>query len=423
MVHGLPNIELSDRVCEGCVIGKQFHLPFPSISSWRANSPLQLVHTDICGPKEPYSFGGNKYYITFIDDFSRKVWVYFLKEKSAALAVFKQFKALVEIESNCKLCTLRSDRGGEYTSNAFQVFCRDNGIRHQLTTAYTPQRNRIAERKNRTILDMARTLLKEKNLPKQFWAEAVACSAYLLNRCPTKSVKYMTPQEAWSGHKPSVGHLKIFGCLAYAQIPESKRKKLDDRSQKCIFVGYSEESKAYKLYNPLTHKLVVSRDVIFDEAETWDWSNDKDMNESSIFHEDVAAQSPSTAVIANQTSPAATTTTELSSTTQSFPQSVPPSHNASSSNSSSSTESNSSSPPPKMRSLQDIYSTTEEVEEEATNLFCLYADHEPINFEQAVTEDCWKTAMEEEMMAINKNDTWELSKLPPNQQAIGVKWV
>ncbi|KAM1597308.1 hypothetical protein ACFX1Z_032224 [Malus domestica] len=144
------------------------------------------------------SYGGNRYFITFIDDFSRKTWVYFLKEKSAALRVFKEFKALTEAKSNHKLVAVRSDRGGEYTSNDFQAYCKEQGIRHQLTTAYTPQQNGIAERKNRTILDLTRSMLKEKNLLKELWAEAVACSIYLLNRCPTKSVKKMTPQEAWS---------------------------------------------------------------------------------------------------------------------------------------------------------------------------------------------------------------------------------
>jgi hypothetical protein len=108
---------------------------------------------------------------------------------------------------------------------------------------------------------MTRSMLKEKGLPKQFWAEAIACSVYLLNWYQTKSVKNMTPQEAWSGYKPSVAHLQIFWCVAYAQVPEVKRRKLDDRGEKFIFVGYSEESKAYKLYNPLTNKVVVSRDV------------------------------------------------------------------------------------------------------------------------------------------------------------------
>jgi hypothetical protein len=96
---------------------------------------------------------------------------------------------------------------------------------------------------------------KEKGLPKQFWAEVVACSTYLLNRCPTKSVENMTSQEAWSNYKPSVAHLRIFGCLPYSQVPKSKRKKLDDRGEKCIFLGYSENSNSYKFYNPLTKNI------------------------------------------------------------------------------------------------------------------------------------------------------------------------
>jgi hypothetical protein len=128
-------------------------------------------------------------------------------------------------------------------------------------------------------------MLKEKGLPKQFWAEAVACSVYLLNRCPTKSVKNVTPQEAWSGYKPSVAHLRIFGCVAYAQVPEAKRRKLDDRGEKCIFIGYSEESKAYKLYNPLTNKVVVSRDVVFSEEESWNWNNKEADKENVVSDE------------------------------------------------------------------------------------------------------------------------------------------
>jgi hypothetical protein len=182
IVHGLPQIDSSNHVCGGCVLGKQSRLSFPSGIAWRAKALLQLLHTDICGPLDPISFGGNKYFITFIDDFSRKSWAYFLKEKSSTLVVFKNFKALAEAESNCKLVTVKSDRGGEYTSNAFQDCCRENGIRHQLIVAYTPQQNGIAKRKNRTIFDMTRSMLKEKGLLKQFWAEAIACLVYLLNR-------------------------------------------------------------------------------------------------------------------------------------------------------------------------------------------------------------------------------------------------
>jgi hypothetical protein len=124
-------------------------------------------------------------------------------------------------------------------------------------------------------MNMARTLLKEKCLSNIFWAEAVACSFYLLNRSPTTSLQMKVPQEAWSGTKLNVAHLRTFGCIAYAHIPSELRKKLDDRSEKCIFTGYSETSKAYMLYNPLTKKLILSRDVQFLENQFWNDSENQ----------------------------------------------------------------------------------------------------------------------------------------------------
>lgn len=133
----------------------------------------------------------------------------------------------------------------------------------------------MAKRKNRTIMNMVRSMLHCKKLPKSFWAEAVACAVYLLNMCPVKSVHGKTSEEAWSGKRPNLSHLKVFSCVAYAYIPDQLRKKLDDKAEKCIFIGYSEETKAYKLYNSDTQTMIISRDVNFDEKGTWDWSEKK----------------------------------------------------------------------------------------------------------------------------------------------------
>lgn len=168
------------------------------MSQTRAKKPLELIHTDVCGPIKPSSLGNNNYFLLFIDDFSRKTWVYFLKQKSEVFEVFKKFKAAVERESGRKIKALRSDRGGEFTSREFQEFCEANGIRRPMTVPRSPQQNGVAERKNRTILNIARSMLKSKKLPKEFWAEAVACAVYLSNRSPTRSVWGKTPQEAWS---------------------------------------------------------------------------------------------------------------------------------------------------------------------------------------------------------------------------------
>jgi hypothetical protein len=136
----------------------------------------------------------------------------------------------------------------------------------------------VAERKNQTIMNMARTLLKEKSLSNTFWAEEVACLVYLPNRSPTTSLNMKFPQEAWSGTKVNVAHLRTFGCIAYTHIPSELRKKLDDRSEKCIFTRYSETSKAYRLYNPITKKLILSRDVKFREKQLWNDSENQQMD-------------------------------------------------------------------------------------------------------------------------------------------------
>lgn len=123
---------------------------------------------------------------------------------------------------------LHTDGGGEYTSNEFKEYCEEQGIHHEVTFSYTPQHNGVAERKNRTILDIARSMLKSKSMPNSFWGEAISCSVYILNRAPTKGVPNRTPAEAWSGFKPSVKHLRVFGAVAYAHIPAETRTKLDD---------------------------------------------------------------------------------------------------------------------------------------------------------------------------------------------------
>lgn len=168
MVKGLPQIKAASKVCEHCMIGKQHREAIPKKSLWRASQQLQLVHADICGPITPTSNSNKRYLISFIDDYSRKMWVYFLAEKSEAFTTFKNYKVLVEKEIGASICCLRTDRGGEFTSFEFNEYCKVNGVKRQLTAAYTPQQNGVAERKNRTIMNMVRCMLSEKQMPKTF---------------------------------------------------------------------------------------------------------------------------------------------------------------------------------------------------------------------------------------------------------------
>jgi transposase InsO family protein len=259
-----------DLACEACIEGKQARKPFPNDGATRATKVLEIVHSDVCGPMKTTSMGGARYFLTFIDDFSRKVWVLVLKCKSEVFERFKAWKALVENESGHKVKVLRSDNGGEYTSKAFEAFMRDHGIAHQTSAPYTPQQNGVAERANRTLVEMARAMLHAQGLKYEFWAEAVSNAAYIRNRCPTSAVASMTPQEAWSGRRPNIGHMRIFGCVVYALDLSPHRSKLDAKGTKCLFLGYWEGSKAYRLMCLETKKILKSRDVTFMEDKKVD---------------------------------------------------------------------------------------------------------------------------------------------------------
>jgi hypothetical protein len=405
MVKGLPPMKEPESSCECCIIAKQHRDSFPKGMSRRAHAPLELIHTDLVGPMQTQSIGGSYYFLTFIDDFSRKTWVYFLRQKSETFGKFKEFRALVEKQSGYQLKVLRSDGGGEYELKEFHDYCKHHGIKRQFTTRYTPQQNGIAERKNRTIMNMARSMLKGRNVSHEFWGDAVACAVHVMNRSPTKIVKNRVPEKAWSGMTCNVSHFRVFGCVAYAHVPKQLRKKLDDRSEKCIFLGYGEQTKAYKLYNPITKKVILSRDVLFKEEESWNGTIDKGMgaaipqpedgeDEELIGQQDPVASSP----IANtpERTPRNSVRGEASS---------PQSGN----------ESDYSNK--KTRRLTDIY------DELDANTNYVFIASEPVFYEEAVKQEHWVNAMDEEIDSIERNDTWDLVDLPKNKKPIGVKWV
>jgi transposase InsO family protein len=241
MVSGMPLIDHVDRVCDGCLIGKQHRAPFPAVSTYRASAALELLHGDLCGPITPATHGGKKYFFLVVDDYSRYMWVILLRSKDEAFEAFKKLKAATEMEHKLKVRALRTDRGGEFTSNEFNDYCEKIGIKRFLTAPYMPQQNGVVESRNRTVVDMARSLLKSKNMPGSFWGEAVTTAVYLLNRAPTKAVIGKTPYEAIYGRKPNVSHLRTFECVAHVKTAEPHLSKLADRSTKMVFIWIREE--------------------------------------------------------------------------------------------------------------------------------------------------------------------------------------
>lgn len=264
MVTGISYDNSVVEKCVACVEGKQTRSSFPKASSNRATEVLELVHSDLCGPMPGRSFSGAKYFITFIDDYSRKTFVYFIKNKDEVFEIFKAWKVLVENQTNKKLKKIRTDNGTEYCNSKFQNYLKENGIVHQTTVPYSPEQNGVAERANRSIMEKSRCMLQEATLGTQYWAEAVNTAVYLKNRSPTIAVRDCTPEEKWTNRKVSVSHLIIFGCIAYAHV--NNRTKLEPKAKKYIFVGYCEDTKGYRLLDPENPKRCIkARSVTFFE--------------------------------------------------------------------------------------------------------------------------------------------------------------
>ena len=213
----LEPLDLADfEVCIECIKGKRTNIK--KLGANRAQDVLELIHTDICGPFPTASWNGHKYFITFIDDYSRYGYLFLIHEKSQSLDVFKSFKAEVELQLGKKIKAVRSDRGGEYYGRydgsgeqrlgRFNLFLKECDIVPQYTMPGKPSMNGVSERRNRTLKDMVRSMLSHSSLPESLWREALKTVVYILNRVPSKAVN-KTPYELWTGKKPSIRHLHI----------------------------------------------------------------------------------------------------------------------------------------------------------------------------------------------------------------------
>lgn len=252
-------------LCESCIEGKQARKPFKvDHVGKRSSRVLELIHTDVCGPITPVSRTGKKYFVSFIDDWSRFVKVYPITSKSEVLDCFEEYVQTAEAKFDVRVSRVRCDNGGEYRNARFDQFCRKRGIQVEFTVPYTPEQNGVSERMNRTLVERARSMLICAGIHKVFWAEAVMTAAYLVNRSPARALREnATPYHLWTGEKPDVSGLRVFGCPVFCHVPKELRRKLDGKSWKGIFVGYAVNG--YRVYDPRSKKIVVVRDVIFDE--------------------------------------------------------------------------------------------------------------------------------------------------------------
>ncbi|XP_073816655.1 ecdysteroid phosphate phosphatase isoform X1 [Musca autumnalis] len=404
---------LSCTTCSMCKITSQ---PFTSYGNSFSKHPLELVHTDICGPMRVRSEGGSRYFISFIDDFSRFITVYFLKRKSDALQVFKRYKSNVEKQTGYVLKTLRSDNGTEYLNNDFQMFLKSEGINHQTTVVYTPQQNGIAERANRTLMEMARCLLLDSGLPQSIWSEALNTSVYIRNRCPTKVLQNKTPYECWYGRKPSVAHLRTFGCDVVALNKRKGKSKLLPKGEQLTFVGYAHQTKGYRLYNRNLKTITIARDVKFFENSFSNFGiGDDGESESNDdwFVVDIGADKEQNKNV-NTADPVIEDDMETS---------------VDESDDGESGQKRKRGRPKVNRTGRRGRPRKLRVVEAASNALLNYAyfdEEDPKSIAEAMQSknaERWKEAMHAEYDCLQKKKTWKLVEKPTNRNIVGCKWV
>ncbi len=375
-------------ICEDCVKGKMSTKPFHTSTS-NISEIFDLVVSDVCGPFQVESVGRSKYFVTFIDVFSRYSKVFFLRKKSDVCEKLIEFVENVKTQFHKTPKVFRSDRGGEYLNDNVQKYLKNNGIDFQCTVGYAPQQNGIAERKNRTLVEAARSMLSDAGLAKCWWAEAVNTANYIQNRV-VSSVIECSPFEKLYGKCPELNDVHRFGESVFAKIPDAKRQKLDDKAVKLIFLGHDIMTNGYRLGDVSTKKVVISRDVKF-------------LNEHAVT--DVKVNVEPSREEDSEVEPKQGDASENEDEAQSNNEQV--------------------------AVQEDIALRRSEREKVAPNrygewVYITCENSEPRSFKEAmksIKNDKWQDAMKREMNSLHENDVWELVSLPSERKCVGSKWV
>lgn len=389
-------------VCECCLEGKSARQPFPPVAERKSKRILDIVHTDLCGPMKTTTPSGNRFVMHLIDDYSRFTVTYLLKHKSEAAQIIKDYVRWTQNVFGRKPGAIRSDGGGEFCNNDLKSFYRAEGIMAQFTTPYTPQQNGVAERKNRSITEMATCMMIDSGMNERYWGEAVLTATYLQNRLPSRSVP-KTPYELWWGRKPDLSHLRIFGSEAYVHVPDQKRGKLEGKSKKLRFVGYSMDHKAYRFVNCETDLITLSRDARFVELGNGTSSSDIPLKFETHGEQRATVKEdndPLKLEDEEKLVPEAEEEVQEEKSVQ-----VEPVRRS---------QRQTRGMPP--RNLDDYV-----LDYAVGNMAC--ASEEPINVLEALKIEEWRNAMEDELDSHKRNQTWELVQLPKGKKVVGSRWV
>ncbi|PKU60283.1 Retrovirus-related Pol polyprotein from transposon TNT 1-94 [Dendrobium catenatum] len=390
ILHSLANtvkhisISFKQSTCNACCMAKSHRLPTISSNSV-TSKPFSLVHSDVWGPSPVTSLFGYRYYVSFIDDFTRYTWVYPLFHKSDVFAKFLEFNKMVNCQFKLHIKTFRTDGGGEFCNKRFDIFLKNLGIIHQYTCPHSPFQNGVAERKHRHLIETSRTLMIEASLPQTFWVDALMTSAYLINQLPSSTTSNKSPHELLFNKQPVYTHLKVFGSLCYPWLKPYSRNKLSPLSSPCVFIGYASVQKGYRCLDPTTNRIYTSCNVVFNEA---------------VFP------------YQNRTSH----TTAASNPTSHLPPLLLVPTSPLSSNFPCSTRL-------AVHPMLTRSKTGNSRPKHVFDLAHMIQPTDPTTFAQAIKDEHWRSAMSQEFQALQTQGTWDLVPPMPQQNVLGCKWM
>jgi transposase InsO family protein len=289
--------------CVACDQGKMARRKIPKKNDLEIKEIGDVTYSDLSGKISPESRGGMQYYATFTDGKSRYSTIYFLRKKSEAIQKFKEYWNTLNTQKGIRLKKLVTDEGSEYCNKEFEEFCKKKGIKHVVTPPYTPQKNGVSERLNRTLMDKARSMMKAKNVGLTSWAEAVNHANYLRNLSPTQKLKKMTPYEVFHNEKPDLSMLRTFGCRVFIKN-NAHKKKLANRSVVGVLMGIQDRN--YRIWNIKRKAIELSRDVIFYEKEGDERSQEEEIEYDQVVESEeestTTASSTKTTTISSESS-------------------------------------------------------------------------------------------------------------------------
>nr|ABF96984.1 retrotransposon protein, putative, Ty1-copia subclass [Oryza sativa Japonica Group] len=429
LVVGLKDVKFEkDKLCSACQASKQVACSHPTKSIMSTSRPLELLHMDLFGPTTYKSIGGNSHCLVIVDDYSCYTWVFFLHDKCIVAELFKKFAKRAQNEFSCTLVKIRSDNGSKFKNTNIEDYCDDLSIKHELSATYSPQQNGVVERKNRTLIEMARTMLDEYGVSDSFWAEAINTACHATNRLYLHRLLKKTSYELIVGRKPNVAYFRVFGCKCYIYRKGVRLTKFESRCDEGFLLGYASNSKAYRVYNKNKGIVEETADVQFDETNGSQEGHENldDVGDEGLMRAMKNMSIGDVKPIEVEDKPSTSTQDE-------------PSTSASPSQAQVEVEKEKAQDPPMPPRIYTALSKDHPIDQvlgdiskgvQTRSPVASICEHysfvsclEPKHVDEALYDPDWMNAIHEELNNFARNKVWTLVERPRDHNVIGTKWV